>query len=29
MVDPGQDDFRNFCIADETDKIYRILEETL
>ena len=24
---PGQDDYRTFCMSDETEKVYRKLEE--
>ncbi len=24
---PGQDEFRNFCISDETEKVYQKLEK--
>jgi hypothetical protein len=26
---PGQDEFRNFCMSDETKKVYRELEEII
>ena len=26
---PRQDDFRNFCMSDETEKVYRELEEVI
>ena len=26
---PRQDDFRNFCISDETEKVYRKIEEAV
>ena len=26
---PRQDDFRNFCMSDETEKVYRELEEII
>ena len=26
---PGQDDFRNFCLNYETEKVYRKLEEII
>ncbi len=26
---PRQDDFRNFCLGDETEKVYRKLEEVI
>ncbi len=26
---PRQDEFRNFCISDETEKVYRKLEEVI
>jgi len=26
---PRQDDFRNFCMGRETEKVYRELEETI
>jgi len=26
---PGQDDFRTFCMSDETEKVYRKLEEVI
>ena len=26
---PRQDDFRNFCMSDETGKLYQKLEETI
>ena len=26
---PGQDEFRNFCMSDETEKVYRELEEVI
>jgi hypothetical protein len=26
---PRQDDFRNFCISDETEKVYQKLEEVI
>jgi len=26
---PGQDDYRTFCMSDETEKVYRKLEEVI
>jgi len=26
---PGQDDYRTFCMSDETEKVYRKLEEII
>jgi len=26
---PRQDDFRNFCMSDETEKVYQELEEVI
>ena len=26
---PRQDEFRNFCMGDETEKVYRELEEVI
>jgi hypothetical protein len=26
---PRQDDFRNFCMSDETEKVYQKLEEVI
>jgi len=26
---PRQDDFRNFCMSDETEKVYQKLEEAI
>jgi len=26
---PGQDDYRTFCMSDETEKIYQKLEEVM
>jgi hypothetical protein len=26
---PRQDDFRNFCLSDETEKVYQRLEEVI
>jgi hypothetical protein len=26
---PGQDEFRNFCMSDETEKVYHKLEEII
>jgi len=29
MSSPGQDDFRNFCMSDETDRVNPELEEVI
>ena len=29
VLAPGQDDFRNFCMSYETEKVYRKLEEVM
>jgi len=26
---PGQDDFRNFCMSDQTEKVYQNLEDVI
>jgi len=26
---PGQDDYRTFCMSDETEKVYQELEEII
>ena len=26
---PGQNDYRTFCMSDETEKVYRRLEEVI
>ena len=26
---PGQDDYRTFCMSDETEKVYQKLEEAI
>jgi len=26
---PGQDDYRTFCMSDETEKVYKKLEEMI
>ncbi len=26
---PGQDDYRTFCMSDETEKVYHRLEEVI
>ena len=26
---PGQDEFRNFCMSEETEKVYQELEEMI
>ena len=26
---PGQDDFRNFCMSEETEKVYQELKEII
>jgi len=29
MSSPRQDDFRTFCMSDETEKVYQELEEVM